>query len=112
MDQIGEMYQLHFIHVCEPPPLRRFCFSDGLLIVKKYKGATPVPSSPRSRPHFDTKNEMIKDMLSEAPQHHDQAKKNVSRYGPHIFSSEQSPRPSSGMVFGASLLANMILNLC
>ena len=82
MDQIGEMYQRHFIRLCEPPPLRRFCLSDGLLIVKKYKGATPAPSSPPSRPPFQTKKEMIKDMLVEAPRHHDQveAKKNVSHF--------------------------------
>jgi len=81
MDKIGEMYQLNFIRVCEPPPLRRFCLSDGLLIVKKYKGATPAPSSHPSRPSFETKKEMMMDMLrqgGEAPQHHDQAKKKVS----------------------------------
>jgi len=84
MDQIGEMYQLHFIRVCEPPPLRRLCLSDGLLIVKRDKGAPPSQASPSIRPSrrsFETKKEMMMDILrqgGEAPQHYDQAKKKVS----------------------------------
>jgi len=81
MDKIGEMYHLHFIRVCEPPSLCRFCLSDSLPIVKKNKGATPAPSTHPSRPSFETKKEMMEDMLrqgGEPPQHHAQAKKNVS----------------------------------
>ena len=65
MFKIGEMYHLHFIRPCEPPSPHRFCLSDGLLIVKRYKGPTPMPSLYPSRPSFETKKEMIKDMLRE-----------------------------------------------
>jgi hypothetical protein len=81
MEQLGDIYQLHFIRLCEPPLLRRFCLSDDLLIVKKNKGATPSPSTHPSRPSFETKKDMMMHMLSEsgeAPQHHNQAKKKVS----------------------------------
>ena len=81
MYKIGEIYHDHFIRVCEPPSLRRFCLSDGLLIVRKYKSRTPTPSFHPSRPSFQTKKDMMMDMLREAgepPQHHAQAKKNVS----------------------------------
>ena len=81
MFKIGEMYHLHFICPCEPPSLRRFCLSDGLLIVKKHKGATPLPSLHPSRPSFETKKGMVKEMLRESdspPRNHTKAKKNVS----------------------------------
>ena len=57
-----------------------FLSSDDLLIVKKYECATPAMSSPPSRPPFQTKEKMIKNMLVEAPRHHGQAKKNVSHF--------------------------------
>jgi len=63
MDKIGEMYHLHFLRV-----------------FKRQKGATPAPSVHPSPPSFQTKKEMMKDMLrqgGEAPQRHDQAKKNA-----------------------------------
>ena len=73
MDKIGEMYHLHFIRACEPLILSlcRFCLSDGLLTVKKLKGVTPSPSAHPSRHYFETKKEMMEDMLrqgGEAPQ--------------------------------------------
>ena len=118
MDKIGEIYHLHFIRACESPSLCCFSLSDSLLIVKRQKGATPAPSSHPSRPSFDTKKEMMKDMLrqgGEPPQHHAQAKKNVScvcaLHATNLLIQKQSPRLSSGMIFGASFLANMILRL-
>jgi len=80
MFKIGEMYHLHFIRPCEPPSLRCFCLSDGLLIVKKYKGATPLPSLNPSRPSFETKEEMMKEMLRDSdspPRNHTKAKRIV-----------------------------------
>jgi hypothetical protein len=73
IDKIGEMYQLHFIRVCEPPPPpRRLCLSDDLLIVKKRKTITPSPSSHSSScPSFETTKEMMQDILrqdDEAPE--------------------------------------------
>ena len=65
MDEIGEVYYLHFICPCEPPSLRRFCVSDGLLTVKKFKGPTPLPSTHPSHPSFETKKDMMKAMLRE-----------------------------------------------
>jgi len=118
MEKIGEMYHLHFIRVCESPSLRCFYLSDSLSIVRRNKGATPAPPIHPSRPPFETKREMMKDMLrqgGEPPLHHDQAKKIVSHVrtlqATNFLIQKQSPRPSSGMIFGAWFLANMIL-LC
>jgi hypothetical protein len=78
MDKLGEMYCSYYIRICESPSLRRFRFSDALLTVKKNKGPTPLWSSHPSRPDFETKKDMVKGMLCEAPQNHSDAKKNVS----------------------------------
>jgi hypothetical protein len=81
MNNLGEMYHLQFIRPCEPPSLYRYYPFDGVLIVKKYKGPTPLPSTHPSRPSFETKKEMMVDMLREGdepPRSHAQAKKNVS----------------------------------
>ena len=81
MDKLSDMYHLLFIRPCEPPSLYRSYLSDGILVVKKYKGPTSLPSIHPSRPSFETKKEMMKDMLREGdepPQSHAQAKKNVS----------------------------------
>ncbi|EGO01682.1 hypothetical protein SERLA73DRAFT_70852 [Serpula lacrymans var. lacrymans S7.3] len=56
----GKMYYDHY--------LRAF---------KRTKGHTPIPSSHVSRPSFDTCKAMIFDMLVEAPQAHQDAKKNA-----------------------------------
>jgi hypothetical protein len=62
---------------------RRFAFyTDGLLTVKRHKGVTPSPSTHPSRPSFETKKEMMKELLrqgGEPPQQHRQTKKNVSQ---------------------------------
>ena len=63
------------------PSLCRSYLSDGVLIVKKYKGPTPLSSTHHSHSSFETKKEMMKDMLREGdepPQSYDQAKKNVT----------------------------------
>jgi len=44
---------------------------------KMYKGRTPAPSNHASRPSFDTRKAMIKGMLVQAPQNHQQAKANA-----------------------------------
>ena len=118
MDKTGEMYHLHFIRVCESPSLHCFYLSDSLSIVRRNKGTTPAPPIHPSRPPFDTKREMTKDMLRQGggpPLHHDQAKKNVSHVrtlqATNFLIQKQSPMPSSGMIFGAWFLENMTL-LC
>jgi hypothetical protein len=58
--------------------LRRFRFSDALLTVKKNKGPTSAPSSHPSHPDFETKKDMIKGILHEAPHHDSDTKNNVS----------------------------------
>jgi hypothetical protein len=79
MDKLGEMYCSYYIRVYELPSLCRFHFSDALLTVKKNnKYPAPLWSSHPSCPDFETKKDMIKEMLCEAPQNHSDAKKNVS----------------------------------
>jgi|SRR5712675_42746 len=71
------------VHVSFELSFRRYriLHSDGLLTVRRHKGVTPSPSTHPSRPSFETKKEMMKELLrqgGEPPQQHRQAKKNVS----------------------------------
>ena len=100
---------------------RRFWVSDGPLTVKKFRGPTPLPSTHPSRPSFETKKDMMKAILhegNEPPKTHDEAKKNESHvlalqdmnffsFAPNIQKKIiiEGRRPSSGMIFGALLLA-------
>jgi hypothetical protein len=90
LSNLGQFYFDHFIRACK----LSFCLFKFFRIlkisskVKTNKGRTPTPSSHASRPSFDTLKEMIKAMVVEAPQNHQQAKKNVSALS-CIFGSVQ-----------------------
>jgi hypothetical protein len=103
----------YYTRICESPSLRRFHFSDALLTVKKNIGPTPLCSSHPLRPDFETKKDMIKGMLCEAPQNHSDAKKNVSVTLPDaaIFNMTLQLRLLPTITFGVSLLEDTMLIL-
>jgi hypothetical protein len=86
-ESIGELYLVHYIRACK---LQNFYLFFAVLksssTVKRNKGRTPAPSKHVSRPSFETRKELIKDMLVEAPQNHKQAKSNVSATD-HVISA-------------------------
>ena len=87
---IGQLYFDHYIRACK---LQNVCLFFVILknssTVRMNKGRTPTPSNHVSRPSFNNCIEMIKAMVVEAPQNHQQAKGNVSA-ADHVISTQRT----------------------
>jgi hypothetical protein len=82
IDKVGEKYYLFYLRACTSPLQWQasFVFFNSFITVKKFKGHTPSQSSHSSYAEFETKKQMMMEMLGQAdepPKNHREAKKQV-----------------------------------
>lgn len=82
IDKVGEKYYLHYLRACTSPSHAsfRWLFFSSFITVKKFKCHAPSRSSDSSCAAFETKKQMMMEMLPQAdepPRNHSEAKKHV-----------------------------------